>query len=336
MTTRVADLSTPALVVNGPAIAANLDAMAAKRPGAALRPHVKAHKCTSLAREQAARGHHTFCAATPRELLGLAAAGLGDDLLLANQSVDSARLRALAECDARITVAVDSDATVDAAADAGLREVLIDVNVGMPRCGCAPDDAGRIADLARARGLAVRGVMGYEGHVVGLPDRETRARKTERAMQELLRAHADVGGDVVSGGGTGTHDLNTWITELQAGSYALMDTAYGELDLPFVPALHVVATVVSVSADHAVADCGLKALGMDHGNSRVDAGEVWFHSDEHVTFAPNRPLRVGERVLVQPAHVDPTIAYHEVLHVADGSGLDATVVDEWPVDLRGW
>jgi len=336
MTQRVADLSTPALVVNGPAVAANLDAMAALHPGPALRPHVKAHKCTSLAREQAARGHITFCAATPKELLGLAAAGLGDDLLLANQSVDPARLHALAECGARITVAVDSHATIDAAAETGIRELLIDVNVGMPRCGCAPGDAGRLAELARARGLEVRGVMGYEGHVVGLPDRATRAAKTERAMQELARAHADVGGDVVSGGGTGTHDLNTWVTELQAGSYALMDTAYGELDLPFAPALHVAATVVSVSTDHAVADCGLKALGMDHGNSRVDAGEVWFHSDEHVTFAPDRPVRVGERVLVQPAHVDPTIAYHEMIHVADGPGLDATVVEQWPVDLRGW
>lgn len=336
MTTRVADLSTPALVVNGPAVAANLDAMAALQPGPALRPHVKAHKCTALALEQAARGHTTFCAATPKELLGLAGAGLGDDLLLANQSVDATRLRALAECGARITVAVDSEATIAAATAAGIREVLIDVNVGMPRCGCDPGDAGGLAELARARGLEVRGVMGYEGHVVGLADREQRAKKTERAMQQLLRSHAEVGGDVVSGGGTGTHDLNTWITELQAGSYALMDTAYGELDLPFAPALHVVASVVSVSADHAVADCGLKALGMDHGNSRVDAGDVWFHSDEHVTFAPNRAVRVGDRVLVQPAHVDPTIAYHEVIHVADGPGLDATVVERWPVDLRGW
>lgn len=336
MTTRVADLPTPALVADGPAVAANLARMAEVRPGAQLRPHVKAHKCTALAREQAARGHTTFCAATPRELLGLAAAGLRDDLLLANESVDARRLRALAECGARITVAVDSEATIDAAARAGIREVLIDVSVGMPRCGCDPDDAGRLAELARARGLEVRGVMGYEGHVVGIPERDTRARRTERAMQLLARAHERVGGDVVSGGGTGTYDLNRWITELQAGSYVFMDGSYGELGLPFVPALHISATVVSVSAQHAVADCGLKALGMDHGNSRVDAGEVWFHSDEHVTFAPNRQVRVGDRVLVQPAHVDPTVAYHEVIHVADGPGLDAAVVDQWPVDLRGW
>ena len=85
---RVADLPTPALVIDTEAFAFNLDTMAAARPGRSLRPHVKATKCTALAREQAARGHMGFTAATPREIVGLAAAGLGDDLLLANETVD--------------------------------------------------------------------------------------------------------------------------------------------------------------------------------------------------------------------------------------------------------
>ena len=62
-----------------------------------------------------------------------------------------------------------------------------------------------------------------------------------------------------------------------------------------------------------------------------------FCSDEHVTFAPDdAALRVGDRVLVWPAHVDPTVAYHDAMHLADGPGLDASVVDTWAVDLRGW
>ena len=65
---------------------------------------------------------------------------------------------------------MDSAETIQAAAAAGLQEVLIDVNVGLPRCGCRPSDAGRIADLARARGLHVRGVMGYEGHLMMTDD----------------------------------------------------------------------------------------------------------------------------------------------------------------------
>ena len=325
----VEDLQTPALLVDAAAVEHNLTAMATALPGRRLRPHVKAHKSTALAHRQAAAGHRTFTCATIREVEGLAAAGLGDDLLLANEVLDARRLGRL---DARVTVAVDSEATIVAAAAGGVREVVIDVNVGLPRCGCHPDDAGRLADLARSRRLTVRGVMGYEGHVVGLADRAARVQLTAHAMQLLLAAHAAVGGDLVSAGGTGTYDCNVWATEIQAGSYVLMDTAYARLGLPFRQALSVLATVISVSPAYAVADCGLKALGMDHGNPTIDAAEVLFCSDEHITFVPEVPSRVGERIRVWPAHVDPTVAYHERLYVVSGD----QVVDAWAVDLRGW
>ena len=172
-------------------------------------------------------------------------------------------------------------------------EVLIDVNVGLPRCGCRPDDAGSLADVARRAGLTVRGVMGYEGHIVGLEDRATRTEMIEESMAQLVHAHEQVGGEVISAGGTGTYDLNTWATEIQAGSYALMDTAYGKLGLPFVQALSVLSTVISVSDGWTVADCGLKALGMDHGNPSVDGAEVWFCSDEHLTFVPANAVAGG-------------------------------------------
>jgi len=96
----------------------------------------------------------------------------------------------------------------------------------------------------------------------------------------------------------------------------------------------VLSTVISVSDGFAVCDAGLKSLGMDHGNPSLpsDVGDVWFCSDEHVTFAADDPVRVGDRVLVIPAHVDPTVAYHETMWVVDGE----TIVDEFPVDMRGW
>src|SRR4051812_43352483 len=169
----VADLPTPALVIDAEALDHNIDAMSAALPGRRLRPHVKAHKCTALACVQAAAGHRAFTCATPREVLGMANAGLGDDLLLANEVIDPARLRAMADVQdsAMITVAVDSRETVDAAATAGIRHVLIDVDVGLPRCGCPAADAARLADYARAAGLDVRGVMGYEGHLMVVADR---------------------------------------------------------------------------------------------------------------------------------------------------------------------
>ena len=329
---RTSELTTPALLVDAWRLEANLATMAEALPGPRLRPHVKAHKCTALAARQAAHGHRTFTCATTAEMEGMVRAGLGDDLLLANEVADASRLGALARQGARVTLAVDSEATIDEAARARVPEVLIDVDVGLPRCGCRPDDAGRLAERARAAGLEVRGVMGYEGHIVGLEDRATREAMLEESMALLMRASDDVGGDVISAGGTGTYDINTWATEIQAGSYVLMDTAYAKLGLPFVHALSVLATVISVSKDWAVADCGLKALGMDHGNPSVEGSEVWFCSDEHLTFVPGSPLRVGDRINVLPAHIDPTVAYHEYLHVIDGED----VVEQWAVDLRGW
>ena len=329
---RTSELATPALLVDAARLEHNIRCMADTLPGNRLRPHVKAHKCTELAKHQAAAGHSGFTCATVREMEGMVRAGLGHDLLLANEVVDATRLGVLARAGARITVAVDSEATIDTAARAGLSEVLIDVNVGLPRCGCLTEDAGRLADRARAAGLTVRGVMGYEGHIVGLEDRSARAAMLEDAMGHLVSAAGEVGGGVISAGGTGTYDLNSWATEIQAGSYALMDTAYGKLGLPFAQALSVLSTVISVSAGWAVADCGLKAFGMDHGNPALEGAEVWFCSDEHLVFAPASPFRVGDRVRVIPAHVDPTVAYHESLFLVDGD----EVVDRWEVDLRGW
>jgi D-serine deaminase-like pyridoxal phosphate-dependent protein len=327
---RVADIDTPALLVDATALEENIATMAEALPGARLRPHVKAHKCTGLARRQAAAGHRSFTCATIRECEGMASAGLGEDLLLANEVLDARRLGNLVAAGARITLAVDSAETIEAAVAGGVPEVLIDVNVGLPRCGCSAKDAGPLADLARRRGLSVRGVMGYEGHVVGLPDAAERAERCKLAMEILVAAHADVGGELVSAGGTGTYALNTWANEIQAGSYALMDTAYGSLGLPFRQAAFILATVVSRSDDWAVGNAGLKAFGMDHGNPELADGTVMFCSDEHVTFSP--PRAVGELAWLAPAHIDPTMAYHERVYLCSGD----TVVDVWPIDLRGW
>jgi D-serine deaminase-like pyridoxal phosphate-dependent protein len=329
---KLGELTTPALVVDAVLLEHNLATMATALPGERLRPHVKAHKCTALAARQAAHGHRSFTCATTLEAEGLARAGLGDDVLLANEVLDGVRLARLARCGARVTVAVDSHETVAAAVAAGIDEVVVDVNVGLPRCGCAPDTAGRLAESARAEGLVVRGVMGYEGHVVGVEERDRRLEMVAVAMELLLSAHQDVGGELISAGGTGTYDINSWATEIQAGSYALMDSAYGKLSLPFGQALTVLATVVSVSPGWAVADCGAKALGMDHGDPTIEGAEVWFCSDEHLTFAPRDVVGVGDRVRVIPSHVDPTVAYHQYMHVVDGDD----VLETWPVDLRGW
>ena len=333
---KVHELPTPSLLVDVHAFDRNLATMAKQWPGLSLRPHVKAFKSTALASRLADNGHRGFCCATVREMMGMAAAGLGDDLLLANEALDLSRLTSVVESGmARITVAVDSEETIQAAARAGIGEVLIDVEVGLPRCGCDPADAGRLADLARAKGIEVRGVMGYEGHLMREPG-DTKADLVERSMALLLEAHAAVGGDIVSGGGTGTWDTNTWVSELQAGSYCLMDTEYVPHAPQFEQALFVNTTVISLSAKGwGVLDAGLKAFGMDHGDPKVlEVGDAWFVSDEHITFgrADGVDVAVGDKVRVVPAHVDPTVSQHERLHLVDGD----EVLEIWDIDLRGW
>ena len=329
-TQKVADLPTPALVVDAAVLDHNIAAMAAALPGDRLRPHVKAHKCTSLAKRQAAAGHRGFTCATIRECEGMVTAGLGQDLMLANEVLDARRVGALVRDGARVTLAVDSPETIDAAARGGVCEVIIDVNVGLPRCGCLPADAGRMADLARDRGLEVRGVMGYEGHVMIVEDAADRAAQCQQSMEQLVMAAADVGGELISAGGTGTYDCNTWATEIQAGSYALMDAQYRRQGHPFRQAVFVLASVISTAPEWSVANAGLKAFGMDHGNPELAGSDVWFCSDEHTTFSP--PRLVGDRAWLIPAHVDPTMAYHERLYLYDGD----EVIDTWPIDLRGW
>ena len=334
------ELPTPALVIDIEGLRRNIAAMAAVHPGRRLRPHVKAHKCTGLAAEQVAAGHTSFTCATPREIAGMIAAGVGDDFLLANECLDVDRLGALADLqdDALITVAIDSDETLRAAERAGIRSVMIDVNVGLPRCGIAPDRAGALADAARRVGIEVRGVMGYEGHLMMVGDRDDKKRQVHESMSLLAKAHLDVGGDIVSAGGTGTYDMfaGTTVNEVQAGSYALMDSQYAQLDIPFVQACWVVGTVIHSNDTWSVIDVGLKALGMDHGNPAIKDHSVWFCSDEHITYSADEGTskpRVGERAFVTPAHIDPTMAMHEVAYVANEYG---DVVAQWPIDLRGW
>jgi D-serine deaminase-like pyridoxal phosphate-dependent protein len=347
---KIHELTTPALLIDGPRLDANLATMAEALPGHRLRPHVKAHKCTRLAKRQREVGHALFCCATIREIEGMARAGLGEDLLLANEVLRAERLGEVVRTGARVTVAVDSEETLEAARRGGVREVLIDVNVGLPRCGCAVEDAEPLADKARRLGLEVRGVMGYEGHVVGVVDRAAREQGCADSMERLQAAHRGVGGEIVSAGGTGTYDCNRWATEIQAGSYALMDTACWALELPFIQAMSVLATVISVSERFAVANAGLKSIGMDHGNPTIPGGRVLFCSDEHTTWVPGpgdaevapMPIpshwqappsaRIGDLIQMVPAHVDPTLAYHERAYVVDGDD----VLDEWPIDLRGW
>jgi D-serine deaminase-like pyridoxal phosphate-dependent protein len=337
-------LATPALVVDAAAVDRNIARASAyfAGRGTRLRPHFKAHKCTELMRRQLAGGD---CAgvtcATAWEAEVVARAGLHDDILVANEVADAAAIASLrrAAQTATVTVGIDSPRHVEllSGTECG---VLIEIDVGQRRCGLDPADEDAILALARlveeTPGLRFRGLQGYEGHAVLLPERSERLEHVERAATILKRLRSLLDCEIVSGGGTGTFDLSTEagaLDEIQAGSYVLMDASYDRLGLPFELALACRATVVSRNGTRAVVDAGLKALSAEYGVPRaLDASieEVVGLADEHATLrlAQGSALAVGDAVLLIPAHVDPTVNLHAALHAVEDDGS----VHRWPVD----
>lgn len=352
----LSDIPTPALIVNVAAMDRNIQRMArffADGP-CRLRPHFKAHKTPEIARRQLAAGSVTgLTCATVRE--AEVATSLTRDILIANEIVDQASCERVARLASgrSMTVAADSVAGVDrlgaAARRAGVQVgVLVDLNVGQNRCGLPPGiEALSLArHVAATSGLTLRGVMGYEGHLQPLHDRSEREARTRAAMTalvgtaQLIREHG-LPCEIVSAGGTGTHDISgrvPGVTEIQAGSYVLMDTDYGRLDLPFEQALFVLGTVVSRPVpDRCVADCGHKATTKDHGNPLVEdieGASVVSLNDEHatITLPPDATVAIGDRIRLRPSHVDPTVNLHDVIYAVDGD----RVVEVWPIAARGY
>ena len=351
----IADVPTPALLVDVPAMERNIRRMAeffADGP-CRLRPHFKAHKTPEIARRQLAAGS---CSGLTCATVGEAeiAAELCDDILIANQLHGPGKAARIAALAGRIDikVAIDSQTTLEeiaaAASEAGVEVgVLIEVNIGF-RCGVAPgEDALALAHrAAEAGGVAFCGLMGYEGHVVSIEDREKREAGARQALDRLLSTvhlirDAGLPCDIVSAGGTGTYDITgrmEGVTEIQAGSYVLMDTAYAKTDLPFEQALSVLGTVLSrPNPALCIADCGHKSCTMDHDYPSVkgiEGASILFLSDEHasINIPASAEIGPGDRIQLRPSHIDPTINLHDVLYAFEGE----TIVDVWPISARGY
>jgi D-serine deaminase-like pyridoxal phosphate-dependent protein len=188
--------------------------------------------------------------------------------------------------------------------------------------------------------------MGYEGHAVGIADRAEREGRARKAMDRLLTSarlirESGLRCEIVSAGGTGTFDITgdmEGITEIQAGSYVLMDTAYAALDIPFEKALSLLCTVISRPVpERCVADGGLKAASVDHGNPEVKdlaGASVLYLADEHtvVNLPPGAEIAPGDHIEFWPSHIDPTINLHDVFYALEGD----TVVGRWPIEARGY
>jgi D-serine deaminase-like pyridoxal phosphate-dependent protein len=354
--TLFAQIDTPALLLDADALEANVQLMAnffANRHSK-LRPHFKSHKCTTIARMQMKAGAIGITCAKLGEAEVVADAGIRN-ILVANQIVGPLKIRRLIELCRRADpmVVVDSADNVkmlsEHASAAGVQiGVLVEVNVGMSRCGVA---AGQPAlDLARlvvaSPGLRFEGLHGYEGHCVDLRDDAERVAQTRQSLKLIVdtrrlieRSGLEV--HIVTGGGTGTYMINgdcEGVDEVQAGSYAAMDWWYTDIRPEFKQALSILATVVSrPSPDLIVIDVGRKGVGAEWGPPRVKnlpgSEVVSYSSEEHMKISVPRDLtiRVGDRIEIVPSHGCTTSnLYPEFIVHRKGA-----VTDKWPIEGRG-
>jgi D-serine deaminase-like pyridoxal phosphate-dependent protein len=359
------EIPTPALLLDLDRFERNLARMAAhvRRHGKHLRPHAKTHRCPEVARRQIAAGALGVACAKLGEAEVMAQAGVGG-LLITTEIVTPpaiARLLRLVAAAPDTLVVVDDAENVASLARAAREvghvvNVLVDVDVGNRRTGVAPGEPalGLARLVASQPALRLRGLQGYAGHCAHVVGWKARRDASQAALAPLMETRrrletAGLGVEIVAGGSTGTWDIDVeqaGLTELQAGSYCVMDLDYrriggraGEVLTEFEMALTVVATVVSVpTADRAMVDAGLKAFSTDKPfppESVERPGVVYgFAGDEHGRLTitdPDRRPRLGERIEFFPPHCDPTINLYDRLWVVQGPA----VVDMWEIAARG-
>ena len=327
------------------AFEANLARMAARtaQTGKALRPHAKAHKCPEISRRQVAAGAVGVCVATLAEAELMAAAGM-PSLLVTSPVADPLKMARLVATGAMVVVdhPVQVDLYQKAAHAAGrITDVLVDLDVGDHRTGARPDDVLAIAQtIDRSPNLHLHGIQAYS--VLGSHNGGFDGRKKVSTEALALAAHvfsdlqaAGLPVEVLTGGSTGTWDIDTEIaalTELQAGSYVLMDMAYRREGLDFRRAMTVLATVVSANHPGFVTiDSGTKSFSTDRGYgpqavAYPEAASRWGGDEFCYLEGPNLP-KLGEKLELIPPHCDPTANLYDRIHACRGDEVEAI----WPL-----
>jgi D-serine deaminase-like pyridoxal phosphate-dependent protein len=350
---RRSELVTPALVLDIDAAQRNIDAMAAglrEIGNATIRPHYKTHKSPELARRQVTAGAVGLSMATVWEAAVLAQAGL-DDLFVVNTVTHPAKIEVLARLarEHRILVAADDLDNVAVLSAAAVRAgsslgVLVEVDTGMDRCGA--DTVEQALDLARRivslPGVTMEGITGYEGHCSLTLDDELRHERQLAAMTFFISVASSVEAagiecPIRSAGGVATWQwtaAHPGITEIQAGTYVVMDNYHGQMVPGFEHSLTVQATVISTRSGKVIVDAGSKSLADPANATIVGHDHPFFRFDEeHGIFAAGSgaSLRVGDSVALVPGYSPTTVNWYDVFHVV----RDDVVVDIWPVTPRG-
>ncbi len=346
-------LDTPQLLLDLDIIDANLKRMfdAGKERGVNVRTHFKSLKCGGLARYIKERGGATFLAAKLNEAEVLADAGI-TDILIANQIVGPLKMQRVANLAKRVTlrVCVDNAENVDqlskamSAAGATLG-VLIEIDIGMARCGIPPGEAAvpLAQRIAKCPGLRFDGLQGYDGHLQLMDDMKDKRAKCLQGLEQLVGTRrliekAGVAVPIVTGAGTGTWEFVAGfpgMTEIQPGSFVLMDSIYHTVRPEFGCSLSILATVISVRPGWYNLDAGSKAISKDFGSPVIRGKpeeKLTRLSEEHAKVeCDSAPAKVGDRREVIPAHCCATMNLHRQCIGVRKGRVEAV----WPIEASG-
>jgi D-serine deaminase-like pyridoxal phosphate-dependent protein len=330
--------------------------------GLQLRSHAKMHKCPEVALFQLSQGSSGICCAKVSEAHVMQRAGIEDILITSPvQNLSSIKhLAILAASNTRLNVVIDdelgahrlNELLVDRGASIG---VFIDIDPGLGRTGIAADE--RLLSLldvimTDCDRLMFKGLQVYAGHCMHIADYTKRKDRYSRAMAhgqtaKQLIENRGVSVPVVSGGGTGSFDLESGIgllTELQAGSYAFMDIEYRDIESEtsnqfdwFGIALTLLVTAISQPSQRSITvDAGFKSLASDKMVPEfLDLDGVQYHwgGDEHGIISlnnPSRSIQLGETLELVTPHCDPTVNLHDFYFVKEQD-----VIELWPISARG-
>ncbi|WP_133138440.1 DSD1 family PLP-dependent enzyme [Legionella genomosp. 1] len=355
-------LDTPCLLIDKQKLELNLLSMRDHciQQGIQLRPHCKTHKSSSLAQMQMDYGAIGLCVAKVSEALVLASKGLSN-ILITSPVVTRHKIQRLMECHqlcSDLCIVVDNKENIEqlnaAAQICGkVLSVLIDINSGIGRTGVNASDALSLGQFVqRMPWLRLVGIQCYAGNLQHIAIYEERKNKSLAVMEmasELVCQFRKAGLPcrILTGTGTGTFDIDcqaSEVTEIQPGSYTVMDVQYSAIGSGagnrFLPAMTLLTTVISINqTSHVTVDAGTKALYVDrckpviisHSNLEYDwAG----FGDEHgrVSSSGNAPLpQNGEVLELIVPHCDPTINLHDYFYITEND----IVVDVWEIDMRG-
>ena len=359
-------LPTPALVLERAAMERNMRKMAdhVHAAGKGFRPHSKTHKCPTIAKLQVQMGAVGICAAKISEAAIMLEAGI-PSVLITSPIATPTKAQALNSLlgtypDCELLLVVDSEQGLAALQEAIAPErrlgLLVDIDLSMGRTGTREIDTMlRLIDaVMNDVRFEFRGIQHYAGHLMHIEDYSKRRDKSLASWSRLDEFFTALAGrgispEIVTGGGTGTYDVDVAVerlTDIQVGSYIFMDEEYRVLASSgasrfedFELALTVACSTISQPQSKTITvDGGYKAFASDSVNPVCDdlpGIEFRFAGDEHgvlILGEGQQEVRLGQVLRFAAPHCDPTVNLHDYYWILEDDGLVHSV---WPISARG-